>query len=289
MARPVRIDVEDQWYHVVARGQRGECLFHSPQDDNLYLIELQNALTRCRGTLGAYCLMSNHVHLLIYRGFERLSRIMQLVHSRYARYFNRKYRKRGYVFQGRYKAYLVLDDRYLVNLVRYIHKNPVAAKLVRRSKDYRWSSDGYYRYGRANPMVEVARVPGFEGEAGRRVYLATIDESDPADVKVFNTFVGEAGEEKKLERREVGRPRGRWRERRGMSAIESRATEEAAAQGCRLEELRMLGKRRKQSRVRQGIMAKLYEEGYAPSEIARVFDRTPSAVIHAFQRSAKCQ
>lgn len=284
MARPVRIDVEDQWYHVVARGQRREKLFLDEVDFRQYLKELQNALKRRHGILGAFCLMTNHVHLLIHRSVFNLAGILQLAHSRYGRHFNRRHRKHGYVFQGRYKAYLVLDDRYLASLLRYIHRNPVAAGMVRRCEDYRWSSDGYYRKGRVMKEIDVKRVPGFEGARGSDRYRKLVSEEEMDLPPVFKTFVGQAGMERELDRRKRGRPASRWRERRGIPDIEVRTEELARRGGQRMEKLRLRSKARGLSRVRQEIMAKLYEEGYPPAEIARIFGRTPSAVLHAYER-----
>ena len=82
--------------------------------------------------LYAYCLMSNHVHLLIERQADAVGRIMQRVLTGYSQYYNRKYRKVGHVLQGRHNAILCQTDRYLSELVRYIHLNPVRAKMVRK-------------------------------------------------------------------------------------------------------------------------------------------------------------
>jgi REP element-mobilizing transposase RayT len=94
--------------------------------------------------LYAYVLMTNHVHLLIERQPDPLSGLMQRVLTGYAQYWNRAARKVGHVFQGRYQAILCQKDAYLSELVRYIHLNPVRAKMVRRAEDYRWSSHRVY-------------------------------------------------------------------------------------------------------------------------------------------------
>jgi hypothetical protein len=88
--------------------------------------------------------MSNHFHLLIERQAEPIGRIMQRVLTGYSQYYNRKYRKVGHVFQGRHKAILCQADRYLAELVRYIHLNPVRAKIVRKAERYPWSSQRAY-------------------------------------------------------------------------------------------------------------------------------------------------
>ncbi len=284
MARPVRIDVEDQWYHVIARGQRGESLFMDKADYYQYLRELQNALARRGSELGAYCLMTNHIHLLIYRGIHSLASLMQLVHSRYGRYFNLRHRKKGYVFQGRYKSFLILDDRYLTAVLRYIHLNPVDAGMVRRVEAYRWSSDGYYRGVKRGGWIKITCVPGFRGETGAKRYRELMDEELGKMPPKFKVFIGEEGMESRLERRKGGRPRGRWRERRGVADVWMQADRLVRKEGYRLEKMREIAKRSDESRMRQKIMARLYKEGYSPSAIARLFGLTPSAVFRAHER-----
>src|SRR3989339_1674989 len=125
MGRSPRIDLPGCWYHVTARGQRREPLFLDEWDYRRYLTEINAATCRCGGWLGAYCLMPNHVHLLIQRLDFSLAKLVQIAHTRYSSYFNMKHEKKGHVFQGRYGAKLVLNNKYLARLLIYIHRNPV--------------------------------------------------------------------------------------------------------------------------------------------------------------------
>jgi hypothetical protein len=102
--------------------------------------------------------MDNHVHIALERGPVALSRIMLTVQSSYAQEFNRRHRRIGHLFQGRYKAFLVEDERYLLELVRYIHLNPVAARLVTQPAGFRWSSDRYYRAGSGPGWLDIGRL-----------------------------------------------------------------------------------------------------------------------------------
>ena len=95
-----------------------------------YLDRLARYRKRFSVTVYAYCLMSNHVHLLLETGSEPLSKFMQGLQQSYTQYFNRKHRKVGHLFQGRYRAIVCEKDQYLLTLVRYIHLNPIRAKLV---------------------------------------------------------------------------------------------------------------------------------------------------------------
>lgn len=285
MARPVRIDVEDHWYHVIARGQRGDRLFHAAADFRKYLQELDRAVVRRGGLVGAYCLMDNHIHLLVYRGGHSLASIMQLVHSRYAKYFNLSHRKKGYVFQGRYKAFLVLDDRYLIKLIQYIHRNPIEAGIARRADLYRWSSDRYYRHGTVDKYVSLTRVPEFEGRGSQSRYRTLIDSSECEKLPIYKTYIGDERLARKIERRATGRGASKWMEKRGLPDVRVRSEELAAEFGRTLAKLQLKGRRRAESHDRQKIMIKLYAEGFAPTEIARTFRKTPSTVFRALERN----
>ncbi len=96
-------------------------------------------------TVYGYVLMDNHYHLVIQTFDKKLQEIMHQINNKYSKYFNNKYKRVGHVFQGRYKAILVQDERYILKLIRYIHKNPVRAGICRSMEDYKWSSDIYYR------------------------------------------------------------------------------------------------------------------------------------------------
>jgi REP element-mobilizing transposase RayT len=144
MARKRRIEIEGGLYHVITRGNNRQIIFRSERDYRKMLELLERQKGRIPFFLHAYCLMPNHVHLLIERREESISRIMQRLLTRYAQYYNRTYRKVGHVLQGRYKAILCDSDQYLAELVRYIHLNPVRARLVQRPEDWAWSGHRAY-------------------------------------------------------------------------------------------------------------------------------------------------
>src|SRR3989339_1749504 len=136
MGRPLRIEEKGYWYHITARGQRQEKIFQDNSDYAKYLEILNNFRLRYNITVGAFCLMPNHVHLLLRCGEKGLSSFFLSAHTKYAKYFNKKYFKKGHVFQGRYHSKIVLSEKYLTALVRYIHGNPVRAGLVKPSEEY---------------------------------------------------------------------------------------------------------------------------------------------------------
>jgi putative transposase len=140
MARQARIEYPGALYHVISRGIERHELFRDDEDRERYLGLLEKAVGRYRCRIFAYCLMGNHVHLAVEAGAIPLSRVMRSMNTAYAGYFNKRHRRAGYLFQGRYKAYLVEKEEYLLSLIRYIHENPVGAGIARTAKNYRWSS-----------------------------------------------------------------------------------------------------------------------------------------------------
>ncbi|MEE9122545.1 MAG: transposase, partial [Syntrophobacteria bacterium] len=140
MARRPRVHFPGAFYHVIARGNRGQEIFLDKQDYQLYLSFLREYKERYQVLLYAYTLMPNHVHLLIEVSESPLSRLMQSLQFRYTRNFNIKYKKWGHLFQGRYKAILCQKDSYFLELSAYIHLNAVRAGLVKDPAEYQWSS-----------------------------------------------------------------------------------------------------------------------------------------------------
>lgn len=140
MARPLRIEYAGAFYHVINRGNAGENLFKSKSDREKFLEYIGKAVDRFAIKIYTYCLMSNHYHVLVETPQPNLSKAIQWINVSYATYFNRKRQRRGHLFQGRFKAILVDADEYLMQLSRYIHLNPVRAKMVESPSEYRWSS-----------------------------------------------------------------------------------------------------------------------------------------------------
>jgi putative transposase len=144
MARKPRVEVEGGLYHLITRGVDRRDIFHSPEDHKKFLWLLETQKAKLPFFLYAYCLMTNHIHLLIERRSDDVGKVMHRVLTGYTQYYNRRYRRSGHVLQGRHKAILCQSDRYLIELVRYIHLNPVRAKMVRRPESYPFSSHGAY-------------------------------------------------------------------------------------------------------------------------------------------------
>ncbi len=158
MARPPRIEYPGALYHVLARGNQRREIFHDDADRTKYLDKLAAYKHRHGFALYAYALMTNHVHLLIETRDVGLGKIVQGIHQSYTQSYNRRYQTVGHVFQGRYKAFVCAREAYLLELVRYIHLNPVRAKLVADPADYRWSGHRSYLGVEAGPGVDAQPV-----------------------------------------------------------------------------------------------------------------------------------
>jgi len=155
MSRTPRLEFSGAVYHVIARGNEQRDVFRDDSDRELYLRRLAHYRDRFRFRIYAYCLMSNHVHLALETGPVPLSRIVLALHGSYAQTFNQRHQRVGHLFQGRYKALVVQKASYLLELVRYIHENPVKAGLVSEARLYRWSSDRFYRGAHAPDWLDT--------------------------------------------------------------------------------------------------------------------------------------
>jgi len=140
MARPLRIEYPGAWYHVMNRGRRAEKIFRDKQDYLNFIELLEDTCTMWNLRVAAYCLMANHYHLLVQTPDANIARSMRHINGVYTQQFNRRHWCDGQLFRGRYKSILVNGDSYLLQLVRYIHRNPVRAGLATRPEEYIWSS-----------------------------------------------------------------------------------------------------------------------------------------------------
>ncbi|MCH7590354.1 transposase [PVC group bacterium] len=140
MSRPYRLQGKNILYHIISRGNDRRKIFLNTKDYQKYLEYLQKAQDKYQCFFYAYVLMSNHVHLLIETSLPNISKVMHYINGSYTTYLNIKRRKSGHLFQGRYKSIVVDRDEYLKELTRYIHLNPVRAKIVKRPEQYLWSS-----------------------------------------------------------------------------------------------------------------------------------------------------
>jgi REP element-mobilizing transposase RayT len=210
MARKPRVEYPGAFYHVICRGNQRQVIFRGDTDRKYYLERLEDYRRRYGFKVYAYVLMSNHVHLLVETGPLPLSKIMQGLQLRYTGYYNRKYKKVGHLFQGRYKAILCDRQAYLLELVRYLHLNPGRLRAPMDPWRYRWSSHGAYLGKNGWVKIETSVVLGelanTVGQA-RRAYLRFMAEgrgsghqSDYYDVR-DQRFLGDRAFVEKIDER----------------------------------------------------------------------------------------
>jgi len=141
MPRQRRFVVPEIALHVRQRGNDGQACFHTEGDRLVYLANLRELCAKTRCALHAYCLMTNHVHLLLTPpDAASCSSLMRDLGQRYVQYFNRRHGRSGTLWEGRYRSCLVDSSRYVLGCYRYIEMNPVRAGMVPTPSDYRWSS-----------------------------------------------------------------------------------------------------------------------------------------------------
>lgn len=155
MARKPRIEFPGALYHVFARGNHKNKIFLEPKDYQKYLDLINRYKKHYKFKFYAYALMSNHVHLLIETADVSISKVMQGLQQTYTQFFNWKYGKVGHLFQGRYRAIICQKDSYLLELIRYIHLNPIRAHVVKNLTNYPWTGHSYYLRDTKDRLVDT--------------------------------------------------------------------------------------------------------------------------------------
>jgi REP element-mobilizing transposase RayT len=285
MARKPRVEFDGAFYHVIVRGNQRQRIFRDDEDRRYYLKRIEHYRQRYRFVIYGYVLMSNHVHLLLETGKTPLSKILQGIQFTYTRYYNRRYRTVGHLFQGRYKAILCDCDAYLLELVRYIHLNPARVKNPQELCTFQWSSHHAYLGRKGSIAVNTASVLEQLGntaaeaaKAYRRFiadgqnrghderYYQVIDQRFLGDEKFIQKIIEQAPQA------EV-RPGGR-----GLR-FETLLHAVAKVHGCRTKDLTAAGRQRAWAKAR-GQLAYLAREwcDMKANEIARRVNRDSSMV-----------
>jgi REP element-mobilizing transposase RayT len=160
------------------RGRLGESIYRNTQDFQGFIDLLKEANIMWNMKIAAYCLMNNHYHLLVQTPQANLDRCMRHINGLYTQRFNRRHHVDGQLFRGRYKAILIDADSYLLDVVRYIHRNPMRASIVKYPQDYRWSSHREY-------IRETA-----DGQwVSKNFILAMLDQNREGQIKAFVDFM----------------------------------------------------------------------------------------------------
>lgn len=189
MARPLRIEYAGAWYHVMNRGRRGENIFSMDSDYQLFLSLLKETSEMFELRISAYCLMPNHYHLLVQTPSANLSRAMRHINGVYTQRFNRSKEIDGQLFRGRFKSVLVEEDSHLLELLRYIHRNPVRAKMCQSVSNFKWSS--HYSYISSRKDMQwlhkefLLSMFADSSDRAKALYRKFVDGEDSPDILDF--------------------------------------------------------------------------------------------------------
>src|SRR4051794_39903597 len=189
MARKPRLEVEPGVFHVYARGNEKQDIFRSDDDRAGYVRRLVSVVGWGRWRCLSYCLMGNHVHLLIETTTPNLGQGMQRLHGGYAQGFNHRYGRSGHLFQGRYGAVRVTSDAQLATTVAYIATNPVSAGVVDLAEAWPWSSHRAMAGDATAPWLARERLwelleSAFGGDGRRRYRRLVAERLEAAGVTV---------------------------------------------------------------------------------------------------------
>ena len=295
MGRRPRTNVPGGLYHVMARGNSRQAIFFDDDDYLVFLDLLSEAMRRHGHRLHAYCLMTNHVHLLVQMRDVSVSVLAQRVMSRYSRWQNRRLGRSGHLFERRHRSFLVRTDEQLRHLLRYIHRNPLRAGMVTDCASYRWSS--HRAFLGEGSEIEVATTPclaALDEDPRRAVgrYRALIETEDPqhdADIGVESDPRDEPGTWRGLGldaleaevRRRLPPPSCPRRE----SELDALIAVAAMSGGCTPGELQGPSRARRVTRARAAAAWIAIEHARLDlSALARSLGRDPSTLSEAASR-----
>jgi len=177
MPRQARKKSKTGIYHVMLRGINRQTIFEDDEDCAKFIEELRKSKEKSEFEFYAYCLMGNHIHLLMREGKESISLTMQRLCSGFVYWYNRKYDRFGHLFQERYKSEVVEDEAYLITVLRYIHQNPIKAGITDSVEGYKWSS--YHEYIHKESIINskfILELFASEKQTARKMFEKSMNE-----------------------------------------------------------------------------------------------------------------
>ena len=288
MPRRPRLHLPGGFYHVILRGNGRQAIFFDNKDRDRWQKILHEGLTRYQHRLHAYCWMTNHVHMAIQVGAEPLAGFMRFLASRYARFLNRKNQRPGHLFERRYRAILVQNDEHLKELLRYIHLNPVRARMAADPADYRWSSHNAYLRVTDSNWLTVDYLAGMFGMGQQSARLAYIEfmSDQPSDATLCLLRNGIPDDERLLgDDAWIHSVLGRSNE-----TIKYRNLDDVVNDACQRHHvtealLASRSRSRRHSTIRAEIALTATEHGCATvTEVAQRFGRAHSGLSRAMNR-----
>lgn len=183
MPRTARVKSDTGIYHIILRSVNQQIVFEEDPDYLKFLYILSDCKEKYDFDIYAYCLMSNHIHLLLHDHHNKLSSIFQSLESRFARWYNQKYQRFGHLFQERYFSAPVADESYFFSVLCYIHANPIKSNICRYITEYRWSSARAY-WGGNDHFVDTQYACDLAGSMKNVQKLLSMDESDESRLQL---------------------------------------------------------------------------------------------------------
>ncbi|MCI9129632.1 MAG: transposase [Eggerthellaceae bacterium] len=180
MANAVRTESDSGLHHVIVRGTGKRILFEDDDDRRFFLKKMHDYAKRDGVEVVCWCLMDNHVHLLMRSDIPNITSTMHSLNTSYARAYNNRHGHVGHVFQGRFRSWPVEDDPYLLELVRYIHLNPKRGGMA-KSAQYEWSSYSHFLEGRLTPTQKLI-LEMLNGHEGFMAHHANAVDSKMIDI-----------------------------------------------------------------------------------------------------------
>lgn len=222
MPRCARKKSEKQIYHVMLRGNNREKIFIDEEDKSRIIGTLEDKKKEEAYYLYAYCVMDNHIHLVIKEGKDNIARIIKRLASSYSYYFNKKYKRIGHVFQERYRSETIEDESYLLSCIRYIHQNPFKPGIS-SIEGYKWSSYKDYM-GEDRKITDIDEVLGIISGARERALteFARFNRENTKDIFL------DIGEEKEIDESNVADYISRYLEQKGIGKAGIRSSENKA-------------------------------------------------------------
>lgn len=184
MTRQQRIKSKSGYYHIMLRGNERKNIFLDNEDKLRFIETMKQKKFGNRFYLHAFCLMDNHIHLMISEGTEDIAKVIKRIAVSYVFYFNKKYKRVGHLFQDRFRSEIMDEDGYILSLARYIHQNPVKANMAKSPEDYKWSSyngyldEGYYISKGCLDREVVMGLFSNNQEKAQKLFIKYMDEDN---------------------------------------------------------------------------------------------------------------
>jgi putative transposase len=198
LGRKPRIEYIGGVYHTIQRGNNREYIFQGNENKEYLLGLIKEYKTKMNFELLGYVFMDNHYHLIVKTLSAPLQEIMHRINNKFSKYYNFINGRTGHVFESRYKGILVKNDGYILSLLRYVHQNPVRAKLCKKVSDYKWSSDSCYRQNKHSGIVDIDLLLSIFSQdraAAVKEYIKFMDAGEMEEVSTFEdaVFIGDEG------------------------------------------------------------------------------------------------